>query len=81
MTYQSINPNDGKLLKSLEHISNDQLDNQLAAAQSCFQTWKHKPYAERAIILNKAALLHAHVDDFARLATLEMGKRIDVARA
>ena len=27
-----------------------------------------------------AALLHAHVDDFARLATLEMGKRIDEAR-
>ena len=43
MTYQSINPNDGKLLKSLKHISNDQLDNQLAAAQSCFQTWKHTP--------------------------------------
>ena len=82
MAYQSINPNDGKLLKSFEHISDEQLDNKLAAAESCFQTWKHKPYAERAIILNKAAaLLHAHVDDFARLATLEMGKRIDEARA
>ena len=82
MAYQSINPNDGKLLKSFEHISNDQLDNKLAAAQNCFETWKHKPYAERAAILTKAAaLLHAHVDDFARLATLEMGKRIDEARA
>ena len=51
-------------------------------AERCFQTWKHKPYAERAVILNKAAaLLHAHVDDFARLETLEMGKRIAEARA
>ena len=33
------------------------------------------------MILNKAAaLLHAHVDDFAKLETLEMGKRIDEAR-
>lgn len=32
-------------------------------------------------MLNRAAaLLHAQVGDFARLATLEMGKRIDEAR-
>ena len=81
MTYQSINPNDGKRLKSFEHMSNAQLDGALAAAEACFQTWKHKPYAERAAILIKAAaLLHAHVDDFARLETLEMGKRIGEAR-
>ena len=81
MTYQSINPNDGKRLKSFEHMSNAQLDGALAAAEGCFQTWKHKPYAERAAILMRAAdLLHAQVDDFARLETLEMGKRIGEAR-
>jgi succinate-semialdehyde dehydrogenase/glutarate-semialdehyde dehydrogenase len=81
MAYQSVNPNDGKLLKSFEHMSNAQLDKALAAAETCFQAWKHKSYAERAIIVNKAAaLLHSHVDDFARLETLEMGKRIDEAR-
>jgi len=33
------------------------------------------------VILNKAAaLLHAHVDDFAKLETLEMGKRTNEAR-
>jgi succinate-semialdehyde dehydrogenase/glutarate-semialdehyde dehydrogenase len=81
MTYHSINPNDGKLQKNFEDLSNAQLDNALASAQSCFQTWKHTSYTERAAILNKAAaLLHAHVDDFAQLATLEMGKRIGEAR-
>ncbi|MDP3701138.1 MAG: NAD-dependent succinate-semialdehyde dehydrogenase [Hylemonella sp.] len=81
MAYQSINPNDGKLLKSFEPLSPTQLDKALAAAETCFQSWKQQSYAQRAAVVKKAAaLLHAHVDDFARLATLEMGKRIDEAR-
>ena len=81
MAYQSINPNDGKLLKSFEHLTPAQLEKSLACAQHCYQTWKHRSYAERAVVLNKAAaLLHAHVDDFAKLETLEMGKRINEAR-
>jgi succinate-semialdehyde dehydrogenase / glutarate-semialdehyde dehydrogenase len=42
MAHQSINPNDGKLQKSFEHLSNAQLDRALAAAENCFQPWKHK---------------------------------------
>jgi succinate-semialdehyde dehydrogenase/glutarate-semialdehyde dehydrogenase len=81
MPYQSVNPNDGKLLKNFEHLSSAQLEKSLATAESCFQTWKYKSYAERATILDKAAtLMRAHVDDFAKLATLEMGKRIGEAR-
>jgi succinate-semialdehyde dehydrogenase / glutarate-semialdehyde dehydrogenase len=81
MTYQSINPNTGKLLKSFEHLSNTQLENALAAADACFKNWKHQSFAQRAVILNRAAaLMHAHVDDFAKLETLEMGKRISEAR-
>ncbi len=80
-SYQSINPNNGKLLQSFEHLNTAQLEKSLAAAEDCFQTWKHKSYAERAVIVNKAAaLLLAHVDDFAKLATQEMGKRIAEAR-
>jgi succinate-semialdehyde dehydrogenase/glutarate-semialdehyde dehydrogenase len=81
MTNQSTNPNDGKQLKSFAYQSDGELDSALATAAGCFQRWKHKNYAELAAILTKAAeLLHAHVDDFARLETLEMGKRIDEAR-
>jgi len=81
MAYQSINPNDGKVLRSFEHMSPAQLEKSLAAAESCFHTWKHKSYAERAVVVNKAAaLLLSHVDDFAKLETLEMGKRINEAR-
>jgi succinate-semialdehyde dehydrogenase/glutarate-semialdehyde dehydrogenase len=81
MSYQSINPFDGKTLKTFETLSNSQLETKLASAASCFKTWKHKSYKERAVIVAKAAeLMKAHVDEFARLATLEMGKRIDEAR-
>jgi succinate-semialdehyde dehydrogenase/glutarate-semialdehyde dehydrogenase len=81
MAYQSVNPNNGEVLKSFEHMSPAQLEKALVASEKCFQTWKHKKYAERAVVLNKAAeLLRAHVDDFAKLETLEMGKRINEAR-
>jgi succinate-semialdehyde dehydrogenase/glutarate-semialdehyde dehydrogenase len=81
MSYQSINPFDGKTLKTFDTLSDGQLETTLAAAATCFKTWKHKSYKERAVIVAMAAeLMKAHVDDFAKLATLEMGKRIDEAR-
>jgi succinate-semialdehyde dehydrogenase / glutarate-semialdehyde dehydrogenase len=81
MTYQSVNPNTGAVLKSFEHLSPVKLEEALATAHDSFQNWKLMSYAARAAIVRKAgALLHARVDDFARLATLEMGKRIDEAR-
>ena len=81
MTYQSINPNDGKTLKTFKEITDEELGERLESAASCFETWKNKTYGERAVVVAKAAaLMRAHVDDFARLATLEMGKRIDEAR-
>ena len=81
MAYASINPYNGETLKSFEQLTNPQLEKALATADACFQTWKHTSFAERAVIVNKAAaLLQAHVDDFAKLATMEMGKLINEAR-
>ncbi len=81
MAYQSVDPHTGNVLKSFEHFSAAQLEQSLATAEAAFQAWKHTSYADRAVILRKAAaLMQAHVDDFARLATLEMGKRIAEAR-
>jgi succinate-semialdehyde dehydrogenase/glutarate-semialdehyde dehydrogenase len=82
VAYLSINPNDGKVLRTFEELTGAQLEYALETAQSCFQAWKHTSYAERAgIVARAAALMLEHVDDFARLATLEMGKRIGEARA
>ena len=81
MTFTSTYPADGKLRESFPNISDKDFITKIAAAQTCFETWRHKTYHERAIIIAKAAgILHERGDEFARLATIEMGKRIDEAR-
>jgi succinate-semialdehyde dehydrogenase/glutarate-semialdehyde dehydrogenase len=81
MTYQSLSPFNGELIKDFPDISASQYESKLAAAQTCFETWRHKTYAERAVIIAKAAkLLHEQADAFARIMTQEMGKRIGEAR-
>lgn len=81
MAYVTVNPNDGKTLKTFDELSNAQLETALANADSCYKTWKNTSYKKRAEIIAKAAaLMRTQVDDFAKLATLEMGKRIDEAR-
>ncbi|QYE33455.1 NAD-dependent succinate-semialdehyde dehydrogenase (plasmid) [Polymorphobacter sp. PAMC 29334] len=81
MTYQSFNPFSGKLVETFKVLGDPQLENKIAAADACFQTWRHKSYAERATIIAKAGeILHARADEFARIMTTEMGKRIGEAR-
>ena len=81
MAYQSVNPYDGKTLKTFKELTDKEFEAKIAAAQACFETWRHKPYAERAAIVAKAAaILHERADEFARIMTLEMGKRISEAR-
>lgn len=81
MAYQSINPNDGKVLKIFNEINNAELELAIANTASAFEVWKKKTYKERTIILAKAAeLMLTDIDKFAKLATLEMGKRINEAR-
>ena len=81
MAYQSVNPYDGKTLKTFKELTDKEFEAKIAAAQACFETWRHKPYATRAAILAKAAaILHERAEEFARIMTLEMGKRIGEAR-
>src|ERR1700735_578386 len=79
--YQSTNPATGKILKKFESLTDAELERKIATAAKCFETWRHKSYAERAVILTKAAaILHDKADEFAHIMTLEMGKRIGEAR-
>jgi len=81
MAYQSVNPYDGKTLKTFAELTDAALETAIATAATCFQTWRTKTFAERAVVVSKAAaLMHARVDEFARPVTLEMGKLIDQAR-
>jgi succinate-semialdehyde dehydrogenase/glutarate-semialdehyde dehydrogenase len=81
MAYSSVNPFNGKLLQSFDQLTDKQLEEKLATADSCYKTWKHTSYAERAKIIAKASkLLAERADEFAHTMTLEMGKRIGEAR-
>src|ERR1700685_978838 len=81
MSYQSLNPATGKLLKKFDELTDKELETKIAKAEACFQTWRQKTYAERAKIVNKAAkLLHDQADHFAHVMTQEMGKRIGEAK-
>ena len=81
MTYQSFNPFNGKLVESFDELGDPKLETKIAAADACFQTWRHTSYADRARIIAKAGeTLHARADEFARIMTTEMGKRIGEAR-
>ncbi len=79
--YRSVNPYNGKVLKTFEEFSEQQVDHALTAAASCFDTWRHTSFVKRTAIARKAAtILRARVDEFARPVTLEMGKLIAQAR-
>ena len=82
MTYQSVNPYDGKLLKTFDELTDKQLETALATADTCFETWRHTTFVKRAAVVAKAAaIMRARVDEFARPATLEMGMLIEQARS
>src|ERR1039457_4516739 len=79
--YQSINPYNGKILKTFKELTNQQLEQALKTAATGFETWRRKTFAQRAAVAAKAAaIMRARVDEFARPVTLEMGKRIAEAR-
>jgi succinate-semialdehyde dehydrogenase/glutarate-semialdehyde dehydrogenase len=79
--YQSVNPFDGKTLKTFKEMSAKQLEAVIKTAAICFEAWRHTTFAERAIVAAKAAaLMRTRVDDLARLVTLEMGKLIAESR-
>ena len=82
MTYQSVNPYDGQLLKTFDELTDKQLETALATADTCFKSWRHTTFAQRAAVAAKAAAsMRSRVDEYARPVTLEMGKRIEEARS
>jgi len=81
MSYQSINPYDGRTLQIFEELTDAQLETAIQTAANCFESWRKTSFAERATVVAKAAsIMHKRVDDFARPVTLEMGKLFAEAR-
>jgi succinate-semialdehyde dehydrogenase/glutarate-semialdehyde dehydrogenase len=82
MPYQSVNPFNGELLRNFDEHTDREMEAMLATADETFRSiWSKKPIAERAKVVGKAAsIMLEQKEKFARLATLEMGKRIAESR-
>lgn len=75
MSYQSVNPYNGELVRSFEEQTDQELEKAIATAADCFEAWRKTSYGERAAIVSKAAaIMRERAQEFARPVTLEMGK-------
>jgi succinate-semialdehyde dehydrogenase/glutarate-semialdehyde dehydrogenase len=81
MAYRSVNPATGEVLMTFTEHTNEQMMSALATADKAVRTWAARPFSERSkIIATAAQLLLKNKEELARLATLEMGKRIAESR-
>jgi succinate-semialdehyde dehydrogenase/glutarate-semialdehyde dehydrogenase len=70
MPYQAVNPFNGEVLRTFDEHTDGQME-----------IWSRKRVRDRAKSVGKAAsLMLEHREKFARLAALEMGKRIAESR-
>ncbi len=77
MPIASINPVDGKTLKTFDPLTEAQVDERLQRGADTFRTYRRTTFAERESLMMRAAeILETEKNDFARLMTTEMGKPI-----
>ncbi|HDR9872873.1 TPA: NAD-dependent succinate-semialdehyde dehydrogenase [Burkholderia cenocepacia] len=82
MSFQTLNPATGELVRKFDYISDSEVSTALDTAEKCYQQdWKYRPVAERAKVVRRAAeLLRENADEYAGYLTLEMGKLIAQAQ-
>ena len=81
MPYRSVNPATGEVLKTFPEHTDQQVMDALAAADQAFRSWSARPFSERSKIIGRSAqVLLKRKEELARLATIEMGKRIAESR-
>jgi succinate-semialdehyde dehydrogenase/glutarate-semialdehyde dehydrogenase len=75
MSYQSVNPYTGEIVKSFDEHTDQELEKAIATAATCFEAWRKLTFTERAVIVAKAAaIMRERAEELARPVTLEMGK-------
>jgi succinate-semialdehyde dehydrogenase/glutarate-semialdehyde dehydrogenase len=81
MSYVSVNPATGEILRTFTEHTDEEMWNALTIANQAFRPWASRPFSERSKIIGRAArVLLEKKEELARLAALEMGKRIAESR-
>jgi succinate-semialdehyde dehydrogenase/glutarate-semialdehyde dehydrogenase len=79
---QSLNPANGKLLRSFDPLTPEALNAKLAVAASAAKTYPRETLDQRMFWMRRlAALLEADIEELAVTMTSEMGKTLVSARA
>ncbi len=82
MAIATTNPATGETVGEFTSLTDEQVQRKLQHAHEAFQTYRDTTFAQRAGWLHAAAdILDAETDEFARLATQEMGKPLRAAYA
>jgi succinate-semialdehyde dehydrogenase/glutarate-semialdehyde dehydrogenase len=81
MPIESINPANGKSLRTFEPLDDEAVRGKIAVAASAFRAYGDIPLAHRALWMRRlAAIMEYEADELATLITSEMGKPISAAR-
>ncbi len=82
MTIKSINPYNGKIVKTYKEFDTKKIEIKIKKTHTAFTKWRLTNFKERAkLMLNLAALLKSEKSVLAKLITQEMGKTISAAEA
>lgn len=74
---KSINPTNGKVLKTFTEISKKELEEKLKTSENCFNKWCQTQFSTRANLLHKVAkILRERKEELGKIMTLEMGKTV-----
>ncbi|MEG4242255.1 NAD-dependent succinate-semialdehyde dehydrogenase [Microcoleus sp. MON2_D6] len=80
MAIATINPATGETLKTFEPIADEAIEAKLELAQQAFKKYRHLPFEQRALWMQKAAdILERDREIYAEMMTLEMGKTLKSA--
>lgn len=82
--FETLDPRTGEAITSVAEATKEDVDKAVKAARKAFDhgPWPRLPGTERARILNKYAdLVEQHLEELARLETLDNGKPLEACRA
>jgi succinate-semialdehyde dehydrogenase / glutarate-semialdehyde dehydrogenase len=80
MAIVSVNPANGKVLKTFESLSDSDVDQRIGRAASVFPSFRRLSFPQRAKWMVKAAeILEKEKESLGRLMTMEMGKPVRAA--
>ena len=75
MAIASVNPANGKVLKTFEALSDSQVDAKIGRAAGVFPSFQRLPFTQRGRwMMNAAEILENEKEELGRLMTMEMGK-------